>query len=343
MSMRTVLIGCGRISDMHLASIKMLKDVELAAVCDIKENRAAAAAKKYDCKYYLDYKDMILREKPDSVHICTPHYLHHSMAVFAAEHGAHVITEKPMAIKYEDAVDMVNKCRENNVTLSVMFQNRYNKAVQFIKEEIKNNNLGKPLAGRVIVTWDRSDDYYLSSDWKGTWDKEGGGVIIDQAIHSLDLVRYMTGKKAVKVQANIYNRKHEKVEIEDTAEGIIEFDDNFSLSFYTMNYFTFDAPIEIMIHCEKGTANIIGDEGYIDYKDGRHLDIKILEEDKIDYGAGVKRYWGFCHYIEIEKIYDAVRNNRDVEVSGEECLLTQKIVNSIYESGKERKTIVLNI
>ncbi len=325
---------------MHLASLRMLSNVEIVAVCDNKEDRAAKMAEKYGCKYYLDYKEMILTEKPMVVHICTPHYLHHSMTVFAAENGMHVVTEKPMAIKYEDAAQMVNRCDENNVTLSVMFQNRYNKAVGFIRDEIKSNRLGKPLAGNIILTWARSDDYYSKSDWKGTWDKEGGGVIIDQAIHSLDLLRHMIDKKPVKVEANIDNRRHQMVQVEDVAEGIVEFEDDFLLSFYTMNYFTFDAPIQIMIHCEKGTAKIVGDEGYIDYKDGRNTTIKLLDEDKIDYGEGVKRYWGYCHYLEIEKIYDAIINKKDVEVSGKECLHTQKLINSIYESGGKNGEVV---
>jgi predicted dehydrogenase len=334
MKLKAAIIGCGRIFSMHIESLKMLKDVEISAVCDIKKERAVRAAEKYNCKYYLDYKQMIVQEKPQVVHICTPHYLHNPMTVFAAEHGAHVITEKPMAIKYEDAVEMVKKCSYNNVTLSVMFQNRFNRAVSFVKEEIEKGNLGRPLSSRVIVTWDRSDDYYLKSDWKGTWEKEGGGVIIDQAIHSLDLVRFIVHKKALRVQANIYNRRHQKIDVEDAAEGLIEFEDDFLLNFYTMNYFTYDAPIEIMIHCEKGVVNIIGDEGYIDYEDGRQIHIKPLEEDVINYGEGVKKYWGYCHYTELKSIYKSIRNNSKSPLSGEDCLETQKIVNAIYDSGK---------
>jgi len=341
MMLKTALIGCGRISPMHLASISMLENSELVAVCDVKEERAVNAAEQYNCSYYTDYKKMLLEKKPDVVHICTPHYLHHSMACFAAEQGIHVVLEKPMAINYDDAVDMVHCCEKNHVTLSIMFQNRYNRAVRLIKEELEKENLGKVLSARIIITWNRNDDYYLQSDWKGTWDKEGGGVVIDQAIHSLDLVRFITGKKPLNVQANIYNRRHEKFQVEDCAEGVINFEDDFIVSFYTMNYFTTDAPLEIMLHCEKGVANIIGDEGYIDYVDGRHTSMKLQESDKIDYGNGFKKYWGYCHYVEIKKIYDALLKNDEVEVSGEDCILTQKIVNSIYESGKKGKTIYL--
>lgn len=335
MELRIGLIGCGRISPMHLASIKRINDARIISVCDIKEDRAAKTAEQYNCSYYLDYKEMIRKENLDIVHICTPHYLHHDMAVFAAENGVHVVTEKPMAIKYEDAVDMVNICSKNEVELAVIFQNRYNRAVQFIRNEIKSGRLGKPLAVRVIVTWDRNDDYYVKSDWKGTWDKEGGGVIIDQAIHSLDIARYILDLDVKNVQADLYNKRHKKFEIEDTAIGTIEFDQNIVLSFYTMNYFTYDAPIEIMFHCEKGTANIIGDEGYIYYDDGRCTTVKPLDDDKIDYGNGVKKYWGYCHFVEIEKIYECIREKRHVEISGEDCLKTQKMINAIYESGKD--------
>ena len=135
--LKTVLIGCGRISPMHLASISMLENSELVAVCDVKEERAVNAAEQYNCSYYTDYKKMLLEKKPDVVHICTPHYLHHSMACFAAEQGIHVVLEKPMAINYDDAVDMVHCCEKNHVTISIMFQNRYNRAVRLIKEELE--------------------------------------------------------------------------------------------------------------------------------------------------------------------------------------------------------------
>lgn len=340
--MRAGLIGCGRISPMHLASIKKLDGVFLSAVCDTKEERAKNTALEYGCKYYTDYKNMILSESLDVVHICTPHYLHHDMAVFAASKGVHVITEKPMAISYEDAVDMVDKCRENGVTLSVIFQNRYNRAVQFIRSEHLKGILGRPLSARVIVTWDRNDEYYSNSDWKGTWDKEGGGVVIDQAIHSLDIVRYVLGREAKLVQADICNRRHKKFEIEDTAEGVIEFEDDILLSFYTMNYFTYDEPIDILFHFEKGLARITGDEGYISYSDGRQTMIKPLEEDRIDYGSGVKKYWGFCHYTEIGDIYSGIMENRQTAVNGEDCLKTQRIINAIYESGRSKNPILLS-
>lgn len=342
MKLRAAVIGCGRISPMHIVSIKRIEYADLVAVCDTKEDRAAAAAAENNCKYYTDYKKMLAEEKPDVVHICTPHYLHHEMAVYAAGLGIHVITEKPMAIKYEDAYDMAAKCRENNVTLSVMFQNRYNRAVQYIKNEIAQGGLGRPLSARIIVTWDRRDEYYLKSDWKGTWDKEGGGVLIDQAIHSIDIVRYVLEKDVLSVEAAIHNRKHKKFKIEDTAEGIIEFEDGILASFYTMNYFTCDMPIEITFHCENGICCINGDEGYISYNDGRYTSIKPLEEDRIDYGNGVKKYWGYCHFIEIERIYEAIKNGHDVEVDGSDCLKTQKIINSIYESGRSGSKIVIS-
>ncbi len=339
--LKTALIGCGRISPLHLVSISKIKESDLVAVCDIKKDKAEATAKEYDCNYYTDYKEMLLKERPEVVHICTPHYLHHEMTVFAAELGIHVITEKPMAISQDDAEEMVKSCKENNVTLSVMFQNRFNRAVRFLRREILKGALGKPLAARVIVTWSRSDEYYSKSDWKGTWEKEGGGVIIDQAIHSLDLVRYITGKRPLKVEASIIRRRHKSIEVEDLAEGIIECEDDFTVSFYTMNYFTCDLPIDITFHCEKGIASIIGDEGIIQYEDGRRTSIPLLEEDKIDYGNNIKKYWGYYHYIEIKSIYNNIENNYPVEVSGDDSLITQRLINAIYQSGKTNQIVEL--
>ena len=178
MKLRVGLIGCGRISQMHAIPISLRDDVEFVAVCDNKEDRAIEMAKQYNCAHYTDYQNMFDNEQLDVIHICLPHNLHAPVAIEAANRKIHVLTEKPMSITLEDAGEMINKAKENNVTLGVIFQTRYNQASQLIKSMLENGELGNIKAGKASVTWDRSDQYYQESDWKGTWDKEGGGVII---------------------------------------------------------------------------------------------------------------------------------------------------------------------
>ena len=183
---RAAVIGCGNISVMHLDSITALDESELVAVCDIKPERAKEAAEKYGTKAYTDYHEMFEKEELDVVHICLPHYLHTVVARDAFRAGIHVLSEKPMSIDYEDAVETVELAEKLNVKYGVIFQCRYNTPSQLVKKRITDGRLGAVKCGRTTLTWYRSDNYYGGSDWKGTWDKEGGGVVIDQAIHSLD-------------------------------------------------------------------------------------------------------------------------------------------------------------
>ncbi|MFW5985863.1 MAG: Gfo/Idh/MocA family protein, partial [Halanaerobiales bacterium] len=120
------IVGCGNIFPMHAVSVSGLDQAELAAVCDIKEERAEEKAEEFDVNYYFNYKEMIDEEDLDVVHICTPHHMHAPITIYACRAGKHVITEKPMAIKLEDAEEMVRTAADNNVTLGVIFQNRFN-------------------------------------------------------------------------------------------------------------------------------------------------------------------------------------------------------------------------
>jgi predicted dehydrogenase len=138
---------------------------------------------------------MIDNEQLDVVHICTQHYLHPSMTIKALEKGCDVLTEKPMSTKYEDAVKMVETADRVDKTLGVIFQNRYNPGSVFAKKILDSGELGKVLGAKLDVTWMRTDEYYSKSDWKGTWDKEGGGVMIDQAIHTFDLLATLAGRQ----------------------------------------------------------------------------------------------------------------------------------------------------
>ena len=183
--LNVAIIGCGGISVMHLDSAYALNESEIIAVCDIVEERAVKTAKKYNTKYYTDYKEMFSKEKLDVVHLCLPHYLHTIVANDALRAGINVLSEKPMSIKYADALETVGLAEKSGLKYGVIFQSRYNAPSVLVKKRIKDGKLGKVQCGRIVLTWHRPDDYYDSSDWKGTWEKEGGGVVIDQAIHSL--------------------------------------------------------------------------------------------------------------------------------------------------------------
>ncbi len=331
------IIGCGRILPMHAVPLSVSEEAEISAFCDIKKERAEAAARKYGGNAYADYREMLEDARPDAVHLCVPHYLHPVIAEYAMRHHCSVLSEKPMAIRLEDAERCVKTAEETGVLYGVIYQCRYNTASRFVKNALESGKLGKIISARSTLTWLRSDHYYDDSDWKGTWDKEGGGVVIDQAIHSIDLANWMIGSDPLYVSAGIANRGHKLISVEDSAEGLIRYRNGVDYGFYCMNNYGCDEPIEIRLLCEKGKATFSYDEATIVYDDGRTESV-VQESDDLVYEGG-KDYWGFQHRKQIDQFYRALSGKEPLEITGKEALKIQKIVCAIYESGKTGKKI----
>ena len=329
--LKVAVIGCGIISGMHLDAIQALDMAELAAVCDIREDKAKEAAAKYGGKIYTDYREMFLKEHLDVVHICLPHYLHTIVARDALEAGIHVLSEKPMSIQYEDAVKTVEMAENYGLQYGVIFQCRYNTPSIHIKKRIKDGRLGKVQCARVVLTWYRPDEYYSGSDWKGTWDKEGGGVIINQTIHSIDLANWFIDSEPVEVVAALTNRKHKAVEVEDTAEGMIRYQNGSHMMFYASNNYPCDEPIEIRLVCEHGKVVFSYEYAELIYEDGTMESVKNQHQKIVDYSKG-KDYWGFQHAVQIHQFYQAVLGNEKLEISGREALKIQRIICDIYRN-----------
>ncbi len=334
------IIGCGNIFTMHATSCDHLKNARLVGVCDIKKDRADKAAAKYGVPAFYDFKEMIDRIKPDIVHICVPHYLHPIITRYALEHGVNVLCEKPISIRYEDGLANVELAEKKGLRYGVIFQCRYNDSSRLIHENLLNGKLGKIISARCTLTWCKPDSYYALSDWKGTWDKEGGGVVIDQAIHSLDLANWFINDQPVEVQAHLCNRGHSIMEVDDTGEGFIRYRNGATLSFWAMNNYGCDEPIEIRLFCENGKAVMSYDDARIELNDGTVLTAQ-TRADGIEYEGG-KDYWGFQHIRQISDFYNAVEQGREPFISGREALKIQKLICAIYESSKSGKPIYFN-
>jgi len=340
-TLKVGIIGCGTIFPMHAESLRRIPGVKIAAVCDIKEGRARAAAKKYGCKYYTDYRKMLALEDLDVVHVCTPHYLHAPMVIDMAKHGINVLTEKPMAINPSDARKEVAAAKKAGVTFGVISQNRFNPSSVLVKKRVADGSLGKLKSARLVLSYCKPDSYYKKSDWKGRKDKEGGGVVIDQAIHFLDILRWLVPSPIDYVESHTANRFHSFINVEDSAEGVIKFKDGFYACFYLMNYYSYDDDPEIEIDCQKARVNIIKDSAKICYSKGK---VEIAEPKKneyINYGGGVKSYWGYCHYNQIKDYYDSLKAGRKPAITGLDALKTQELVWAIYESSKRNKRVYL--
>ena len=336
--LRAAVVGLGRISFCHVDAILSLSPtVELTAVCDNNpEVLANFLAKHPNVHGYLDYEEMLAKEKLDAVHLCLPHYLHVPYALLAFEHGINVLSEKPMAISYEDAMRAVKVAKEKKLLYGVIFQIRYDTAPQGVKARIEAGKFGKIISASSVLTWNRSPDYYRSSSWKGTWEKEGGGVVIDQAIHSMDLINWMIGDTPIRVKASFANLGHPEMKVEDTAVGYVDYASGVRYCFYATNNFFSDAPVTLEIHGTKGDVRFGYDDAYISYHDGTKEEIHPDSKDTFK-ADGRPTYWGHKHDSEIRDFYDCLLHHKPFFLSGEEALKTQKMISWIYQEG--RKTL----
>lgn len=335
--LRVGIVGCGSIFTMHATSVDHLENATLVGVCDIKKDRADKAAAKYNVPAYYDFKELIDNGNLDVVHVCVPHYMHPVISRYALEHGVNVLCEKPMSIDYASGEANVKLAQEKNLRYGIIFQCRYNNTSRLIKENLDNGKLGKLISARCTLTWCKPDSYYSLSDWKGTWDKEGGGVIIDQAIHSLDLANWFINSEPVEVQASIANRAHDIMKVDDTGEGFIRYKNGATMAFWAMNNYGCDDPIEIRLCCENGRAVMSYDDARIEFNDGTVLSTA-QQADGIYYEGG-KDYWGFQHIRQIADFYHSVEEGTEPFISGKEALKIQKVICAIYESAKTGKTI----
>jgi UDP-N-acetyl-2-amino-2-deoxyglucuronate dehydrogenase len=333
--LKIALIGCGRISPVHLNAIADCPDACLYAVCDIDKPKALAAAGKYGCKAYFDYKELLQDESIDVVHICTPNWLHSFMSIDAMLAGKHVLTEKPMAIAPSDASEMIRVSEKTGKKLGVCFQNRYNSTSLRIKELLDSGKSGRIIGSKAFITWSRDRNYYESDAWRGTWNEEGGGVIISQAVHALDLLQWFNGD-AEKLKASIDTRLLEGViEVEDTADAVIVFRNGSTALFYATNCYCANSPVRLEIICENATI-ILDEDLTVKYKNG-----ETEKPEDVDSFTGGKSYWGCSHKTLIHDFYRSVINRKDFFIDGKQGIASVKLVNAFYESHRKNSFMTI--
>jgi predicted dehydrogenase len=342
MKFKVGLVGCGNIFPVHAQPLVHIPNVEIGAVCDIKPERVRKAARQYRCRAYTSYARMLESEALDAVHILTPHYLHPSMSIQALQKKINVLTEKPISINPKDAEKMIDASRRNKAALGVIFQNRYNPGSQLVKKYLDNGRLGKVKAAKLVLTYHKPDSYYNRSDWKGTLDKEGGGVLIDQAIHFIDLLLWLINDRPEYVEAHTARRMHKAIEVEDLAEGVIRFKKGAYICFYLINFYSYDADPEIEIDCQNGRVHIVKDSARVGLYTGTVLKASPDPKDYIDYGNNHKDYWGFSHCVQIKEFYKALAQGRQPEIDGRQGLKTQRVIWAIYRSSQSGKRVYLS-
>jgi predicted dehydrogenase len=220
--MRVGLIGCGKVGQIHAAALRGIAEAELTAVCDVSAQRARAFADRLGVRGYTDVDAMLRESNVEAVIIGTPHPLHAAPAVRAAEAGVHVLVEKPLAATLADCDAMLAAANRAGIVLGSISQRRFYEPVRRMKEAIDTGKIGRPALGVFAMYSWREPAYYLSDPWRGKWDTEGGGVLVNQSPHQLDLLRWFLGPIA-EVSGYWTNVNHPTVEVDDTAVAILRF------------------------------------------------------------------------------------------------------------------------
>ena len=247
------IIGCGGMGAGHARLIvqAQARDFSLAAVADINAETAQRVGKEFNVPWFADGCKLVDSGLVDAVIIATPHYFHPPLAICAARQGLHVLTEKPMAVSMGPARAMVTQCKRHKVALGVMFQQRNRPEMRKMKQLVAGGALGEIFRAQMICSsWYRAQSYYDSGSWRGTWDGEGGGILINQAPHSLDLFQWIAGMpRAVRATADT---RHHKIEVENTANAVLDYGDGRTGYIYAT---TAEAPglEQLMVCGDKGT------------------------------------------------------------------------------------------
>ena len=220
--LRTALIGCGKVGGIHAEALRSLPRSRLVAVCDPSPERAGAFASKYGGQAFADVFTMLEAAKPQVVCLCTPHPAHAAPAIEALRAGVHVLVEKPLAASLADCDAMLLAARQGNAQLGVISQRRWYEPVSRMKDAIDAGKIGKPALGVFqMYSW-RDPSYYRSDPWRGRWETEGGGVLVNQSPHQLDLLRWFLGD-VEEISGLWANLNHPEIEVDDSAVAIVRF------------------------------------------------------------------------------------------------------------------------
>lgn len=303
--MRTAIIGCGNIAQVHAKALNSIKDIEIVAFADCKQEKAQIMSEKYTdgaAAVFEDYKEMLDSVSPDVVHICTPHYLHVPMAIEALKRDISVFMEKPPAISIAEFDKLKDVCKKSSGKIGFCFQNRYNPTTKAIDSIIDNHEMGNITGARAFVTWRRDAGYY-SDEWHGSLEKEGGGVLINQSIHTLDLLlRYMG--RPIRIAASMNNHHLRNIiEVEDTFEAWMEFEKGQRAVLYATTAYSEDATIIMELSFENGRVMMIDKMIYV-YPNGKETKMINCEFDMQNCFG--KSYWGNGHLACIRDFYDCI-------------------------------------
>ena len=351
--LKFAIIGCGRISHKHIEALaNNLEEAELVAVCDIvpekmdkdveeyyksiAENAKLDTADEYveeiavtkeEVKKYTDYKEMLEKEDLDVVSICTESGYHAKYAIDCLNAGKHVLVEKPMALSSADANKMIKLAKRKNLKLGVCHQNRFNPPIQKLRRAVEEGRFGKIINGTARILWNRNDDYYKQAPWRGTKALDGG-TLMNQCIHNIDLLQWMMGSEVERVHCERDTFLRD-IEMEDFGAILIRFK-NGSIGIVEGSACVYPKNLEetLSIFGEKGTV-VIGGLAVNEIKTWQFADER--DYDKEDENTEVDSVYGKGHTPLYKDFIDAINNDREPLINGEEGKKALEIILKAYE------------
>jgi len=339
---RIGIIGVGGMGYAHCKSVVNLEETELTCVCDNDEEVAKEGGEECGEKYFSDYNELIKSGLCDAVIVATPHWFHSEIAVSAFENGLHVLSEKPISVRVSDADRMVEASEKNKKVFAVMYQRRTEWFVRKAKEIIDSGKIGEVLRTVCIDPWYRSQAYYNSATWRATWKGEGGGVLINQAPHTIDIFTYLAGLPS-KVEAKTRTRLHD-IEVEDEVSALLEYK-NGAWGYYYTSTCEPVGPFHLEVSGDKGKLIIRGkDITFYNYE----TPIKEFTEKAPDMWASLKTEeekiiassnLSFGHSVIVRNFARNILYGEKLIAPGKEGLNSVEFINACILSGKKNKVV----
>lgn len=346
--MKYAIIGCGRIATNHVKAVK-LNRLEFVAACDLELENIDSLLAKHDLQNntsiarYVNYKEMI-DEHPELelVAIATSSGVHAEIALYCIDHGINVIIEKPMAMNMKDAEEIIKLSNEKHVKVCACHQNRFNLAVQKVRRAVEDGRLGRISHGSIHVRWNRGKDYYMQAPWRGTW-AEDGGCLMNQCIHSIDMLRWMMGDEVISIYGQVRQQQHDYLEVEDVGLAIVTFANGAIATIEgTTNVYPQNLEETLYIFGDKGTVKLGGKSmNNIDVWDFANeeegdSETKELKEATINvYGNG--------HTPLYADMIEAITNNRKPYVDAVAGRNALEMILGIYKSMKTGENVTFPI
>lgn len=336
---RLALVGCGRISKKHIAVAQQLgSDLELVAVCDIELDRAKRVAAETGATPYQDIKEMLAHEKLDLVSILTWSGNHAQLALECVGKVPNIVVEKPMALRMQDADELIRRCDAEKTRLFVVKQNRYNPPVVALKQAVDQGRFGRLLIGTIRVRWMRDQSYYSQDAWRGTWAWDGG-VLTNQASHHVDLLTWIFGPvESVFARTETFLAD---IEAEDTGVAVLKFK---SGALGIVEATTCARPKDL-----EGSISVLGEKGTVEIAGFAVNEVRTwqfanpTEEDKkrLQLATNPPDVYGFGHVAFMRDVITCIRENRSSMIDGLEGRRSIELINAIYESAESKSEVTL--